>query len=225
MTNLGIQNVNKATQSFYNKHSESFDRSRNFYWKGFNETLNFLKNGQNVLDFGCGNARFYKFLLENNLKLNYLGIDSNQLFIEENRKKYPNSRFETIDIISDKINIQEQFNLVVVFGLTHHIPSKEFRKNWFKNLEDLVMENGTLIISYWKFDITKDDKDFEISGYKRENNDYFLGWKGDYSEHRFCHYFNEEELEKIKSYFNSLKFKIQFEEEDNIYMVFSKEKK
>ena len=222
MIKKGILEINELNSKFYSFHSESFDRSREFYWEGFNDTLEYIKDNSKILDLGCGNARFYKFLEEKGLNIDYLGIDNNPKFIEKNQEKYPFAKFANIDAITEIDQIKEKYNLAVVYGVTHHIPSKEYRKSWFNQLSKLIQKNGYLIISFWNFDESKEDQKFQTEFYQKEEGDYFLGWKKDFSEHRFCHKFSVEEIIEIKNNFKEFSIVKDFNKEDNRYLIFQK---
>jgi len=222
MLNNGILEIIKLTNDFYFKHAESFDRSREFYWKIFEDSLNYLKNGQKILDLGCGNARYFKFLKEKNLQIDYLGLDSNQVFINENKVKYPDAKFEQLDLISSLKEISQKFDLITVFGVTHHLPSKSFREKWFQELTELSSNRGIIILSFWNFNQDKGDQNYIPKEYKIEKGDFFLGWKGDYSVHRFCHFYDEEEIQEVKKIFKDFNLLEDYCKEDNRYLIFQK---
>lgn len=224
MIKKDILEINELNSKFYSLHTESFDRSREFYWEGFNDTLAYIKENTKILDLGCGNARFYRFLKEKELKIDYLGIDNNPKFIEKNKEIYNEAKFEKLDVITEIEEINETFNLVIIFGVTHHLPSKEYRKVWFEKISKLVEKDGFLVISFWNFDKDKEDKRFQTEFYNKEEGDYFLGWKKDFSEHRYCHIYSEEEINEIKEIFKEFSVVRDFNKEDNRYLIFHKQK-
>ena len=70
-----IKMLNQLNRDFYYRVADDFSESRQYYWPGWQKIpLFFKKNQQNakkiqVLDVGCGNARFAKFLKKNILIL------------------------------------------------------------------------------------------------------------------------------------------------------------
>lgn len=223
MLNNGIEEINQLNKEFYEAHNESFSKSRkDNFWEGFSSTLQFIKPGSKVLDLGCGNARFLEFLLKNHINCEYLGIDNSKEFISNNKLNYPEAEFEIVDAINNISEINQIFDFIGVFGVTHHIPSREFRKKWFEDLNKLVSLNGYLYISFWNFDTSKADLNFKPKMYQVEDGDFFLGWKGDFKQHRFCHKYSSEELNEIKSYFQNFEIVSEFESDDNKYLVFKR---
>jgi SAM-dependent methyltransferase len=57
-------------------------------------------NGKHVLDVGCGIGMFYEYLKSLPIKIgSYTGLDIIPLFIESNRLRFPDARFDEIDIL------------------------------------------------------------------------------------------------------------------------------
>ncbi len=56
-----------------------------------------------ILDVGCGLAHYYQFLRNRGLRVNYVGYDIVEPFIETDRKRFPDARFEVRDISRDDI--------------------------------------------------------------------------------------------------------------------------
>jgi len=60
-------------------------------------------NNRTILDIGCGLASYYEFLLSKGFKVNYIGYDIVEPFIECNRERFPEAHFETRDIFREGI--------------------------------------------------------------------------------------------------------------------------
>jgi cyclopropane fatty-acyl-phospholipid synthase-like methyltransferase len=60
-----------------------------------------FKNGDTILDFGCGLGALYEYMSKRYDSFNYIGVDVNDDFIKKCEKKFPNVNFKTIKDISD----------------------------------------------------------------------------------------------------------------------------
>jgi len=100
------------------------------------------------------------------------------------------------------LELTKRFDLIVSIAVFHHIPGRKSRSQLLKNLQELLMENGLLLITFWDF---KDDavlskkiipwENINLKPSDVEGNDHLLGWGGDNQNLRYCHYFDEPEKE------------------------------
>ena len=60
-----------------------------------------IKDGDSVLDVGCGYGDLLGYLKEKNVKIKYEGVDINQTMISEAKRRYPNECFRVLDIVND----------------------------------------------------------------------------------------------------------------------------
>jgi SAM-dependent methyltransferase len=69
-----------------------------------------------LLDFGCGLAHFYDFIVEKTRKIDYSGLDISKKFISQCRNKHPHNSFYCLDIFnsSNKIPI---FDYIIMNGV------------------------------------------------------------------------------------------------------------
>jgi tRNA (uracil-5-)-methyltransferase TRM9 len=124
--------------------------------------------------------------------------------------------FQNTPAIQDKIDINnktQKFDLVVLFGILHHIPSFEARQNLLNQASQLLKLNGTLIFTGWRFADKERLKKrildpqklfyqyalnfFGIEQNQLEENDYLLDWvKYEYSI-RYAHYISDAEAEDM----------------------------
>ncbi len=229
-----IKLLNQLNLDFYRQISVDFSQSRNFSWQGWSKFLQFLPKKQNlqILDIACGNGRFVDFLQQNfNLNFSYLGLDSSGELLEIARKKYPKVKFELVDLVekllkNEKqiIDIQKKFDLIVVFGLTHHLASTKLKELLFKNLKMSLSDGGLIIVSNWQFAREKDRFAKNILTWSKiignwqidfgqkikliylwlhlTKNDYLLDWRKGLQAHqafRYCHQIDEEEMFQLVS--------------------------
>jgi tRNA (uracil-5-)-methyltransferase TRM9 len=177
-------------------------------------------NTLQVLDVGCGNGRFVEFLEKKQVQFTYLGTDSDTYLLDKARERYNSQQvqFKQNDIIRDlskgtgklygkdlkKRQVPGQFNLIVAFGVLHHIPSYKLRLKFLKQLAGNLASNGFLIVGIWKF--------MELESYKKkaipwiktdikpealEPHDYLLPWQRGREAIRYCHYVDTEEQTKL----------------------------
>lgn len=233
--------------NFYQQVASDFADSRQYPWKGWGRVVAFFltpapgetrhrvrPDTLRVLDLGCGNGRFYTYLQNElpNYEIDYLGLDTNKKLLElgqgETRGRVrPGSGYEEMDVITKVAEIAPKhgkFDLVVAFGLTHHIPSAEYRKSWVEEVAKLVNKDGKLVLTFWNFDKSKAVTTPEnIDTKELEAGDYFLSWDKKPNVYRYCHRFDEKELTQIKNLVeaNGGKLFETFDEDKfNKYLVF-----
>jgi ubiquinone/menaquinone biosynthesis C-methylase UbiE len=131
----------------YSKISTEFSNSRKHNWSEFESYLPYIKDQDILIDLGCGNGRFYKFIKEHR-KLNYTGIDNNPELINFAKKLNPGVEFENGDILD--IPVQDKsVDVIACIAALHHIPSKELRKDAIQETHRVLREKGIYILSVW----------------------------------------------------------------------------
>lgn len=200
MNRKTVDELNKLNREFYLKTQEYFNRSRQYYWQGFLEILPHLQGETlKVLDVGCGNGRFGKFLMDRGKKIEYMGIDSNQFLLNEAEVVLPEAKLINWDLLKP-LNLKKSFDVISVYGVMHHIPGFDNRIALLKQLKSLLSKNGLLIVNFWQFNnvirmrkkIVKDHKFTDL-----EKNDFILDWKMGVEAQRYCHFADKQELTKI----------------------------
>jgi len=241
MTTDTQKKLNQINIDFYQQTATHFDKTRQYAWKGWTNISNIIKYNfnepLNVLDIGCGNGRFAKFLHKESHKINsYLGIDQNNSLLTFANQNFnsPKIHFETANLlkVDYKNKYNKQYNLITLFGVMHHIPSFKKRVELITDLYQILKPNGILAISFWDF-MTNDRikskivpwNTLNINQDEIETNDYLLDWKRGTNAIRYCHFTDDDEIEKIIQSVNANDIK-QFyadgkSEKLNRYLVFS----
>lgn len=221
--------------NLYTKFADKFSQSRNKPWEGWDTLIsspNFHQNNTplEILDLGCGNGRFLEFISKKRKISGYTGIDNSDQLLNIAKARYKNSEFP---IEFRKINLNstewgtnifgKKFNLIVAFGIFHHIENDDYRRYFFQNTYSLLLDDGLFCITFWDFtkraNLMRDAKILE-----GENN-YQLRFGKD-GAIRFAHHSNEEEileLEQTTKFRLVEEFRADGKEGDlNLYKIYSK---
>jgi len=218
----------KKTKEGYNKIAEEFSVTREETWSEIEFLFDdYVIPGDKILDLGCGNGRFFELLKDKDI--NYIGVDFSEKLIEIAKKKYPKVKFQ----VTDALNLpfpNNYFDRIYSIAVLHHIPSKEFKRQFLKEARRVLKPNGLLILTVWKPKSKKNWNLFlkyttlKLIG-KLEKRDVFQSW-GKKME-RYFHLFSEEELVDLAK---EVKFRIIKEgivtnekgNRKNIYLVAEK---
>ena len=200
MDNEIIKRLAHLTTSFYQKTARDFSQSRSAPWAGWNNLLpsigKITTKPIRVLDIACGNGRFAHFLAQKcpDQKFVYVGIDNNQQLLHDATKKSRATNIVpqllTVDItqclLENKPLVENQpgFDLVVAFGILHHIPSNDLRERFFCTLAQHCSEGGYCVVTFWDFiqakRLEKKRVEPNLLGFEEkelESGDYILDWQ------------------------------------------------
>jgi len=105
--------------------------------------------GQRVLDVGCGPGRLLPFLPN----VSYVGIDASASYLATARARFPQGRFEQLDLEGDCSTFADRdFDLIVALGLLHHLSDAAAAKVFAFSRERL-RDDGRLVTLdgvYWR---------------------------------------------------------------------------
>lgn len=163
-----VKNLIQKTKSDYSKIASDFSRTRTFPWQIMQEFAKFVKDGDQVLDFGCGSGRLLDALEKENLV--YVGVDPVPELIDIARQKYldltafdQSARgraqklkrsidFRVIDINPEKFNLDfadGYFNHIFSIAVFHHLPSRKLRLDTLKEFKRILKYDGYVFLSVW----------------------------------------------------------------------------
>ena len=135
-----VERLLALNRGFYQRAARSFSETRRAPWPGWARLLERFTEASavSVLDLGCGHGRFLAELERRGLARDYLGVDSSGALLELARTRHPGARFLEADATA--LAIEERFDLVVAFGLLHHLPSFELRARFIRHFAPLVRD-------------------------------------------------------------------------------------
>lgn len=131
----------------YEDIAPDFGATRKVFWEELRYLGDRIKDGDNVLDIGCGNGRFLEILKGKSFQ--YTGIDSSESFIKQAREAYGGlGTFVHGDALALPFS-DNSFDAVVLFGVLHHIPSKRYRKQFLAEARRVLKPEGVMILTVW----------------------------------------------------------------------------
>ena len=175
-----------------------------------------------VLDVACGNLRFERYLagaLPNRMLSGY-AVDNCDPLVEAGERNESDAlsrmSFQNLDAI-ERLSagcLREALeapdascDLAVSFGFMHHVPLERWRVGLLRALIAKVRPGGFVAVSFWRF-LNSDKlarKAKETTSRARAElgipelppNDYLLGWQDTQGLYRYCHHFDEPEIERL----------------------------
>ena len=107
--------------------------------------VNKFSNLNSVLDIGCGTGWLKELLEENQIKLDYRGIDNCDIFIKKRSINYPKNFFKFDIEEKHKTESIRNFKSDILVCCLSLIETPHLKKS-FSNLSKLCSENGFLMI-------------------------------------------------------------------------------
>jgi SAM-dependent methyltransferase len=149
---------------FYESCADAFDRTRDHAWPGWERIPLPACAGAaqplRVLDVGCGNARLATALRGRiDRGLDYTGVDQSPRMLAHARARLAGLRgvaftlceTDVLDGDPDAVLPEGPFDLVVAFGLLHHVPGHDARRSLLRALARRVAPGGVLAFTAWQF--------------------------------------------------------------------------
>ncbi len=182
MTPETVARLEALNRRFYDEAADEFSATRRSPWPGWARLLEQTGPVASVLDAGCGNGRFRAEVAS----AAYLGVDTAEALIPDD------PAFLAGDIHAAPWR-DRRFELVVAFGVMHHVPSAERRVELIRSLA--AASERWLAITAWRFDPAR-AVDWSRAGVDRaevDDGDYVLPF-GHTDALRYCHLATDAEV-------------------------------
>jgi tRNA (uracil-5-)-methyltransferase TRM9 len=207
----------QLNKEFYDKIGRYWNNDAKYYWNGWEKLIEDITiiSEQNkivtVLELGCGNGRFVNFLSERfpDVDFVYTGIDiSNFASVELLSNPKMQTEFKYFDLLQEPWP-PKKYDIVVAFGLIHHIPGINLLNKFFENFTGSIKKNGIGIFTTWQYmrlerlkkrivvgeKLDKILLDLGIKKSEFRENDNILDWVSKAEGLRFSHFFDESEVQ------------------------------
>ncbi len=200
MSRFDTTEIIHKTQEDYNRIAKYFSYTRQRLWEELKWLKKFIKNGQYILDWGCGNGRLI-FLL-NGKKVSYFGTDQSDELLKIAKKNFKKEIKEGwVKFFSTakkkKKFAANFFDLVFMIASFHHLPDRQSRLELLADVYKQLKSGGKLIITVWNLESDWAKKKMDNSWKKIGDNDFLIPWKnpqGEMLAERYYHHFSKEEL-------------------------------
>ncbi|WP_294416485.1 class I SAM-dependent methyltransferase [uncultured Senegalimassilia sp.] len=175
-----------------------------------------------VLDLACGNLRFERYLADvlPCKMLSGYAVDNCDPLVEAGERNGSDAlsrmSFQNLDAI-ERLSagcLREALeapdascDLAVSFGFMHHVPLERWRVELLRALVAKVRPGGFVVVSFWRFlnsdklarkaQETTSRARAELGIPELPGNDYLLGWQDTQGLYRYCHHFDEPEIERL----------------------------
>lgn len=174
-----------------------------------------------VLDLACGNLRFERALAQRYgaKALSLHAVDNCDPLLAEGSEDLPIA-YRHLDIVSSllegnglqALDDWPTFDLVCSFGFMHHVPGFENRLAFLQALAKRSQRGSLVAVSFWRFMANEKlaAKAHEttaqalsllakegLSQNDLEENDFLVGWQDEPDLFRYCHHFDEGELDHL----------------------------
>lgn len=212
----------EKTKRDYDEIAEEFSATRRTMWPELGDLDKHVKEGDRVLDIGCGNGKLFGFLVGKNKKFSYVGLDVSEKLIKIAQDFYPETEssnksevrppeiefkvFDGIDITYP----ENSFDVVYCLATLPHLPGSQLQVKFLENIRSSAKPGARLILTCWNLWQSKFIKyqlkmivnciiDRILGKNECDWGDFYIPWKkrGVEPINRFYHAFTISELNSI----------------------------
>ena len=215
-----VEKLLELNQAFYDGQAASFAASRKQPQPGFEKILACLPQPcRALLDVGCGEGRFGRFVQTHQPVHRYVGVDfstellaiaHSQVCSADFSRPSATAEIATINFYQRDMTQPDflaglgRFNVVVCLAALHHVPGKQNRVRLVREMAGSLAENGRLILSTWQFMNSerqrrkvRDWSEIGVYAADVEANDYLLSWQRGGFSYRYACMIDETETAEL----------------------------
>lgn len=204
------QRLIALNKEFYQMHAEAFSATRQRLQPGTQRILNGLPSTARILDLGCGNGGVAVQLAASGHQGGYVGLDLSEGLLAAARQRlapYPEypARFIQADLAGAWAEgLDGTFDIVLAMAVLHHIPGRELRLAFLRQVRSLMKEGGRFVHSNWQFmrsaKLAARLQPWQAAGLddsQVDPGDHLLDWRSGGTGLRYVHQFSEGELAEL----------------------------
>lgn len=204
--------LRQINRDFYSQHAAGFAATRFGGQPGWSRIIAHFPPVCQVLDLGCGNGRFARFLDQRLQQVRYLGLDASASLIDIARRETAGlartqAEFRPADLGSagwERAVTAGEWDAIVCLAALHHIPGLAERAAFVAIAARLLSPGGVLCLSTWRFSHNARMRrkivpwtTVDLADDRIETGDYLLDWRQDGVGYRYVHELDEAEIAEI----------------------------
>jgi len=207
MDEATVRRLVTLNEVFYSEFAAPFAASRARPQPGYEHLLAYVPAGRpRVLDVGCGDGRFGRFLRASGRAVDYVGIDfSADLLAARDVASDVAGRFERRDLSQPgSLDGLGHFDLIVCLSTLQHIPGRRNRARLLAQMAACLDAGGYIALANWQFlgsarqrrkirpwaEVGVDERDVEPG-------DYLLSWQRGGEGRRYVALVDGEETRRL----------------------------
>ena len=146
---------------FYDAHADAFVRKRQYAWRGWARVPvpppGPRRGRVRLLDVGCGHGRFLAdWIAKGRPPVDYVGVDFSPVLLERARWTAKPRPADTVawreaSLPDPAVDFEAPFDLVVAFGVAHHVAGAERRRAFLRQLASFARPGGLVVVTVWRF--------------------------------------------------------------------------
>ena len=139
----------QKTIDAYNKNAEKyaskFDNYETYIKKIKDFHHKFIKNGDSILDLGCGPGNNIRTILEEKPDCEFTGVDLSEEILNIAKRRFQKYNFILQDL--RELNIDSQYKIIIASFCIVHLTNNE-TEELIKKISQLTTKDGYLYLSY-----------------------------------------------------------------------------
>lgn len=192
----------QKTRDDYNKIAKLFASTRHEAGE-LQKFKPFIKNGQYILDWGCGNGKLLHVLKD--ADVHYFGVDQSNEILKcaraEHAKIMADKKIKFFCTAhKEKKFPAAYFDVVFMAASFHHLPTPLLRLKLLKKTYTEMKPGATIIITVWNLKSDWAKEKLKGGWTKINTHDYLIPWKdqsGKVWVERYYHHFLKSELSDL----------------------------
>ncbi len=195
---MDSKKIIKQNKDIYDKIAPLFASTRQKVWDDMLPFQKYIKDGDSVLDIGCGAGRLYH-LLDKFQDMEYVGVDQSEGQIEMGKKDFPNNKFVVAEMTDLPLE-DNTFDLIFCIATLHHLPDEKSRLKALSEMKRVLKPGGHIMMTNWNLFSDSVNKVVNKGKFKKHGANFLIPWitpVGGVLGERYYYGFKIEELEDL----------------------------